>query len=69
MKKYCSLNSIGYSLEKQAKTFEKHSEKQFEDLKSFESSNKEMPSLKNLISEKNLNHEILNEIENIKEQK
>lgn len=42
----------------------KHGEKQFEALKSF----KKMPSVKNRISERSLNPEILIEVENIKEQ-
>ena len=40
-----------------------------EAFKCLESSNKEVPSTKNLILKRNLNFEILNEVENIKKQK
>lgn len=53
--------------EKQSNTIVKHGEKQVEALKSLECSGKES-SIKNFISERMLNPEIMNELENIREQ-
>ena len=51
------------SLEKQTKTIEKHGEKQVESTKYLEFTDKELPPIKNFISERMLNQKCLNKLE------
>ena len=62
-------HSLGKPLEKQTKTIEKHGKKPGQALKSLEFPGRESQSIKNSISEKMLNSEIMNELGNMIEQK
>ena len=57
---YCPL---GKAFEKQTKTTEDQEEKPINALKSLESSDKQLPSIRDFISKERLNSEIVNEIE------
>ena len=60
---------LGKALEKQTKKIEDQQKKQVDALKSLESSDKQLPSIKDFISKERLNLEIMNEIERIEEKK
>ena len=59
---------MGEAFEKQTKTIENQGEKQVNAFKSLESSNKQLPSIKEFISKEKLNPEIANEIEKVEEE-
>ena len=59
---------MGKAFEKQTKTTEDQAEIQVHALKSLESSNKELPPIKGLISKERLNLEIVDEIEKTEEE-
>ena len=59
---------MGKAFEKQTKTIEDQGEKQVNALKSLESSDKQLPSIKDFISKERLNPEIVDEIERIEEE-
>ena len=59
---------LGKAFEKQKKTFEDQREKQVNALISLEPSDKQLPSIKHLISKERLNPEIVDEIERIEEE-
>ena len=59
---------MGKAFEKQTKTIEDQGEKQVNALKSLESSDKQLPSIKCFISKERLNPEIIDEIERIEEE-
>ena len=54
--------------EKQTKTIKDHGEKHVDALKSLESSDKQLPSIKDFISKERLNPELVDEIERIEEE-
>ena len=57
------------NFEKQTKTTEDQGKKQVDALKSLESSDKQLPSIKDFTSKERLNPEIINEIKGIEEEK
>ena len=59
---------MGKAFEKQTKTIEDQGENQVNALKSLESSDKQLPSIKDFISKERLNPEIVDEIEKIEEE-
>ena len=59
-----TYSPLGKAFEKQTKTIEDQGEKQVNDLKSLESSDKQLPSIKDFISKEMLNPEISNETKN-----
>ena len=59
---------LGKAFEKQTKTIEDQGEKQANALKSLESFDKQLPSIKDFILKKRLNLEIVDEIERIEEE-
>ena len=61
-------SSLGKAFEKQTKAIEDQGEKQVNALKSLESSDKQLPSIKDFISKGRLNPEIANEKEKIEEE-
>ena len=63
---YCPL---GKDFEKQTKIIEDQGQKQVDALKSLESSDKKLPSIKDFISKERLNPEIIDEIGNIEEER
>ena len=63
-----TYSPFGKAFEKQTKTIEDQGEKQANALKSLESSDKQLPSIKDFISKERLNPEIANEMEKIEEE-
>ena len=59
-----TYSPLGKAFEKQTKTIEDQGEKQVNDLKSLESSDKQLPSIKDFVSKEMLNPEISNETKN-----
>ena len=59
---------MGKAFEKQTKTIEDQGEKQVNALKSLESSDKQLPSIKDFTSKERLNPETVDEIERIEEE-
>ena len=59
---------MGKAFEKQTKTIEDQEEKQVNALKSLESSDKQLPSIKYSLSKERLNPEIVDETERIEEE-
>ena len=64
-----TYSPLGKAFEKQTRTTEDQGEKQVNALKSLESSDKQLPSIRDFISKERLNSEIVNEIERIEEEK
>ena len=62
-----TYSPLGKAFEKQTKTIEDQGKKQVVALESLKESNKKLPSIKDFISIKNLNPEIINEIKRIEE--
>ena len=60
---------MGKVFKKQTKTIEDQGEKQFNALKSLESSDKQLPSIKDFTSKEMLNPEIANEIKKLRKKK
>ena len=63
-----TYSRLGKAFEKQTKTIEDKRQKQDDALKSLESSDKQVPSLKDFISTQRLNPEIIDESERIEEE-
>ena len=63
-----TYSPLGKALEKQTKTIEDQGEKQINALKSLESSDKQLTSIKDFISKERLNPETVDEKEKIKEE-
>ena len=64
-----TYSPLGKAFKKQTKTIEDQGEKQVIALKSLESSDKQLPSVKDFISKERLNPEIANETKKIEEEK
>ena len=62
-----TYSPLGKAFEKQTKTIKEQGEKLVNALKSLESSDKQLPSIKDFISKERLNPEIVDEIEKIEE--
>ena len=62
-----NYSPLGKALEKQRKTIKDQGEKQVNALKSLESSDKQLPSIKDFTPMENLNPEIINEIKKFEE--
>ena len=62
-----NYSPLGKAIEKQIKTIKDKGEKQVVALESLKASDKKLPPIKDLISIKNLNPEIIKEIEKIEE--
>ena len=58
---------LGKAFEKQTKTIEDQKEKEVDALNCLETSEKQLPSIKDFISKENLNPQTINEIERIEE--
>ena len=63
-----TYSPLGKAFEKQTKTIEEQRKKQVDPLKSLESSDKQLPSIKDFISKEKLNPEIMNDLERIEEE-
>ena len=63
-----NYSPLGKAFEKQTKTIEDQGEKQANALNPLESSDKQLPSMKDFISKERLNPEIVDEIERIEEE-
>ena len=63
-----TYSPLGKAFEKQTKTIEDQAKKQADALESLKASDKELPSIKDLIPKENLNPEIINEIKRIEEE-
>ena len=63
-----AYSPLGKAFEKQIKTIKDQGQKQVDALKSLESSDKQLPSVKNFISKERLNSEIIDEIERIEKE-
>ena len=63
-----TYSPLGKAFKKQRKTIENQGEKQINALKSLESSDKQLPSIKDFISKERLNPETADEIERIEEE-
>ena len=63
-----TYSPLGKAFEKQTKTIEDQGKKQVDALTALKTSNKKLPSIKDLISIENLNPEIVNEIKKIEEE-
>ena len=59
-----TYSPLGKAFEKQTKTIEDQGKKQIDALKSLESSDRQLPSIKDFISKEILNPEIANEMKN-----
>ena len=62
-------SALGKAFEKQTKTIKDQGEEQFNALKSLESSDEQLSSIKDFMSKERLNPEIANEIQKIEEEK
>ena len=63
-----NYSPLGKAFEKQTKTIKDQREKQVNALRSLESSDKQLPSIKDFISKERLNPEIVDNIEKIEEE-